>query len=161
MEKHFVTYKQALALKEIGFDAPCLYSYYQDGTIASELKSINWNLSDTLCSAPIKSQVFEWARKTHNISHSMKPIIGSKNGYDSYPILGWDSDLFILTKGATNSYYMGYPVGEWFTATLDCFDDGDTLEDRIDIRTYDEAESYCIDKLIQTIKKDLLWRSTL
>lgn len=172
MENHFVTYKQALALKELGFDEPCLSVFYSS-LVDTDEDTIKFILEYTESQyyaqkgyvngilRPLKSQVFEWARKAHNISHAMKPIIGSKNGYDSYPILGWDSDLFILTKGATNSYYMGYPVGEWFTATLDCFDEGDTLEDRIDIRTYNEAESYCIDKLIQTIKKDLLWRITL
>ena len=47
---------------------------------------------------------------------------------------------------------MGYPVGEWFTATLDCFDAGDTLEDIVNPRSYEDAESDCIDKLIKAIK---------
>lgn len=71
MEKHFATYEQSLALKELGFNEPCLYSYYQDGTIGSVLRQnggsnlVNWNESNTLCSRPLKSQVFEWARKEY------------------------------------------------------------------------------------------------
>ena len=31
MEKEFVSYNEALALKKLGFDEPCLGLYYPDG----------------------------------------------------------------------------------------------------------------------------------
>ena len=84
----------------------------------------------------------------------MRPILGSKNGYDSFPILGWDYDIFITNKDTWNSFYMGYPVGEWFTATLDNFDEGETLSDlNINPTTYEEAELKCLKKLIEIVKK--------
>lgn len=132
MEKHFVTYKQALALKEIGFDVTCLYSYYQDGTIASELKSINWNLSDTLCSAPIKSQVFEWFDTTAFTDIDEKPfklrgiITHKETGYFGCEIRTWRFD---------NN------VGKW------------KREMSLKSEQYRNAiESYVIDKLIEIAK---------
>jgi hypothetical protein len=84
----------------------------------------------------------------------MKPILGSKNGYDSFPMLGWDYDIFVTNRETKNSYYMGYPVGEWFTATLDNFDEGETLSDlNIHPLNYEEAELECLKKLIEIVKQ--------
>jgi hypothetical protein len=128
MEKHFVPYNQALALKEIGFDVPCLYSYYQDGTIASELKSINWNLSDTLCSAPIKSQVFEWFREKHNLLNEISFYRCDRRTKKAYwfTIFKWDDAMVNreIIRDKSDTYYF----------------------------TYDDAEFACIDKLIELVK---------
>ena len=81
-----------------------------------------------------------WLREFHNIHVVLKPIMGSKNGYDSFPMLGWGSDVICLNKNSENSYYMGYPIGDWFTASSDNFDEGDTLEDfRVNPLRYEEA----------------------
>lgn len=42
------------------------------------------------------------------------PILGPKNGYDSFPIIGWRYDLLSTNKNTMNSFYMGYPVQDWF-----------------------------------------------
>lgn len=55
------------------------------------------------------------------------PILGSKNGYDSFPLIGWRTDLIMTNKETVNSYYMGYPIGEWFVA--DSLEQGETLDD--------------------------------
>lgn len=63
MEKHFVNYNQSLALKELGFDEPCLM-YIDD-----EEDLINDDTAEWIgtVKAPLKSQVFEWFRKLHKI----------------------------------------------------------------------------------------------
>lgn len=67
MEKEFVSYEKAVALKELGFDEPCLGSYetafsrgvdFQLGYIISGPK--NYVLT------PLKQQVFRWFREKYN-----------------------------------------------------------------------------------------------
>jgi hypothetical protein len=71
MEKEFVTYKQALALKELGFDEPC-FGYY-DHQI-KELDTISSEVCERLCKhdtyikAPTYSQAFRWFREKYNIN---------------------------------------------------------------------------------------------
>ena len=68
MEKEFVTYEQALALKDLGFDEPCLASYetafgrdidFELGYIINGPK--NYVLS------PLKQQVFRWFREKYKL----------------------------------------------------------------------------------------------
>ena len=157
MEKEFIPYEQALALKELGFDEPCFgYFYTKDKFFETKIKNSELD-EECSISVPTFSQAFRWFREKYNINYAMRPILGSKNGYDSFPILGWDYDIFITNKDTWNSFYMGYPVGEWFTATLDNFDEGETLSDlNINPTTYEEAELECLNKLIEIVKKDKL-----
>lgn len=62
MKKYFVTYEQALALKELGFDEPCFgfYSVLYDLMITQT--NGKKSLFELECLAPLKSQVFEWFR---------------------------------------------------------------------------------------------------
>ncbi len=64
MEKEFVTYKQALALKILGYDEGCFMIYY-DGT--SELRGSSHFLYSRDIKAPLKQQVFRWFRDKHKI----------------------------------------------------------------------------------------------
>jgi len=165
MEKEFIPYEQALVLKELGFDEPC-FKYVYIGDTGNNFdhylevepsKAKNYNEDDLCISQPTYSAAFRWFREKYNIHHSMRPVVGSKNGYDSYPILGWESDIFATNQGTQNSYYMGYPVCEWFTATLDNFDEGDTLKDlNLDPLKYEEAELKCLKNIIKYVKKEKL-----
>jgi hypothetical protein len=57
MEKEFVTYKQALALKQLGFEENCLASHgYFDLYLSDE---------DGHLPAPLKQQVFRWFREKY------------------------------------------------------------------------------------------------
>ena len=73
MTKEFVTYKQALALKELGFDEPCL-SYY-DGEKLFKFPGTtmcNRNFSDLLTvTAPLYQQAFRWFREKHGLIYSI------------------------------------------------------------------------------------------
>jgi hypothetical protein len=58
MEKEFVPYQQALELKELGFDEPCLMYYTDNGEL---YKSNLYGIS-----APLYQQVFRWFREKYN-----------------------------------------------------------------------------------------------
>lgn len=64
IDKEFVPYEQALALKELGFDEPCL-SYWgldEDSNAILETRSVSQNgdLVKKTCNAPTFSQAFRW-----------------------------------------------------------------------------------------------------
>ena len=153
MEKEFVPYDLAVKLKALGFDnIPCFGVYYgEDMDFMVEIRETQYSAQKGFKNgilAPTFSQAFKWLRDKYKIYGVLKPIIGSKNGYDSYPILGWDFDIFITNLDKDNSYYMGYPIGEWFTATLDRLDEGDVLSDYVDPMTHEVAEFACLENII-------------
>jgi hypothetical protein len=47
---------------------------------------------------------------------------------------------------------MGYPIGEWFTATLDRLDEGDVLSDYVEPMTHEVAELTCLENIIGIIE---------
>ena len=79
MNKEFIPYKQALALKELGFDEPCFGYYYtlngKDWKFAE--KSEYYRLDDEIniggkfsLLAPTFSQAFRWFREKYNVHSS-------------------------------------------------------------------------------------------
>jgi hypothetical protein len=139
MEKEFVTYEQSLALKELGFDEPC-FGFYELGNIDIYYDTIlqrqnhkfrnNTQLNfygdlTEKISAPIFSQAFRWFREKHDLPSEVR-FVANLEVYD-----------YRITKIGieyTNSFYEGVkPVSAF--------------------NTYEEAESACIDKLIEIIKK--------
>ena len=147
-DKEFVTYVQSLALKELGFDEPC-FAYYGLNNVEDklffdidpddgELTSLNQNqfyhnnLSEIgRISAPLKQQVFRWFRDKHSLEIILRPdaINVPEKKLREYVILSYDKK-WILT-----------PIAEphWWTR-------------KGLFKTYDEAESACIDKLITIVK---------
>ena len=124
MKEHFVTYNQALALKELGFNESCFAKY----TSNRLLLSINWsnvwceNINESEIYAPLKQQVFKWFWVYFHLSHN---------------IFDWLDDFEIT-------------ITEWALC-----------EDRIVYEyprfdTYEQAESACIDKLIEIIKEEIV-----
>ena len=123
MKKEFVTYEQALALNELGFDEPCLVFY--NGKF---LDSTDYNFDDGtskdigLCTkAPLKQQVFRWFREKYKLVHEIQFGDGKiwiRYGYNSY--------VRALELDTNNN--------EFF-------------------HTYEEAENACIDKLIEIAKQ--------
>ena len=77
MEKEFVPYEQALALKELGFDEPCFGYYTGDKKhllIRPNMGRRNEDLNDIVCTAPLYQQVFRWFRGEHSCYHYIEPI---------------------------------------------------------------------------------------
>ncbi len=129
MKKEFVPYEQALALKELGFDEPCLAHWYNETPTNPEgqclvyykkpwdnQKIINGVIRDYYF-APTYSQAFRWFREKHN----MFVEITYENNLHDYMII---SDIF--------------------TEEVD-FGDGP-------FETYEEMELWCLKKLIEIVK---------
>ena len=89
MEKHFVTYDQALDLKDLGFKESCFGEWRQwDGgypwlQLYQDLDGCSTDDSDyqytTEALAPLKSQVFEWARDEYGLYHIVHHFEHNKN----------------------------------------------------------------------------------
>ncbi len=64
MEKEFVPYEQALALKELGFDEQC-FAYYSPKGMFIDMKiskQIGFDIS-----APLYQQAFKWFREKYHL----------------------------------------------------------------------------------------------
>ena len=139
MNKEFIPYEEAIALKELGFDELCL-AYYQKSSVIGDdtilpliirKDAINWNdynfskLGVPFYSAPLFQQAFRWFREKHKWSSYIKSIeyIGH-NGVKQV----WEVNLKYLP---TNSEHKGMVY-----------------------ETYEEAELSCLIKLIEIVKDD-------
>ena len=141
MDKEFVPYEPSLALKELGFDEPCLAHLigFGDGTIENGKYDIKYQqvfyphdniksddkaeelglYSFSICRVPLYQQAFRWFREKHNLNHS---IIFHKHpfGTDDYQyLILLDEDEFVETG----------------------------------FKTYEEAELACLNKLIEIVKQ--------
>ena len=66
MEKEFIPYEQALALKELGFDEPC-FSYYYNRELSFGARTSYGEVVE----APTFSQAFRWFREKYGIFSSV------------------------------------------------------------------------------------------
>ena len=69
MEKEFIPYEQALALKELGFDEKCGACYYKkfDNEIGYHKVYRDFNFVSLTVSAPTFSQAFRWFREKYDL----------------------------------------------------------------------------------------------
>jgi hypothetical protein len=72
MTQEFIPYAEALALKELGFDEPCLGVYYESKTFYSYTKSKGVKNSDKtsqswVFTAPLYQQSFRWFREKYGL----------------------------------------------------------------------------------------------
>lgn len=135
MKELFIPYEEALALKELGFNEPCVATYFdnsggeikfgfgmfQSAKCNSEANTINGtHIGEGGCYVPLYQQAFEWFREEHGLW--FRP---------DYPFLD-------------HTTYSGdvYKLGE-FSCVADI---GDHY-------TCEEAELACLRKLIEIIKK--------
>jgi hypothetical protein len=137
MDKEFVTYKQALALKELGFNntpwfgnQASLYDVNSEHTMYTNYGVMYSGLSDGYIPAPLKQQVFRWFREKYEIQGYIysSTVRGNTEG----------------TKQFTGYVWNINGIDKPFIST----DARDELHD-----TYEEAENACIDKLIEIAKQ--------
>ena len=125
MKEHFVNYNQALALKELGFDEPCIARYiipgdlvfkgcYEDSNII-HLELTQNDICEAHVLAPLKSQVFKWFRENYKIQSLIQEYL--LNTY-----------MYTIDDGINNDILV------------------------LRFETYEQADSACIDKLIEIVK---------
>ena len=70
MNKEFIPYEQALALKELGFDEPC-FKYYSTEISRPEETLFEtrsgYEPEDSEIPAPLRQQAFRWFREKHGV----------------------------------------------------------------------------------------------
>jgi hypothetical protein len=128
MVENFCSYEQALALKELGFDEPCL-AYYEvsdklkDNVRLKYIEHEEFNPAkqpfNNDCLAPLYQQAFRWFREKYNIKGHIEAVEYLDGTPDTYH---WS----IFNK--CNSGY--------------------------DQLTYEEAELECLKKLIEIVKNN-------
>ena len=138
MNKEFVPYEIALALKELGFDEPCFVYWVFNNveiTFSTTDNRSGWSMNGFtnsqmikkagLCTAPIFSQVFRWFREKYNLFCEIQidRTTDPKFFFDIYQYEHFGN-------------YKEIRIGEWYL-----------------YRTYEEAELECLKKLIEIVKK--------
>ena len=149
IDNSFVHYKQALALKELGFDEHCI-GLFRDGNLRYPVttndfegirNSNRFPLDDI--TAPLKNQVFLFFREKYNVFgyiHSAPCLIEGKSDY-SFSI---DTINELASSSHPNHFSCSYilehhehPHNKYHCSTY---------------VTYEKAEAACIDKLIELVK---------
>ena len=127
MEKDFVPYELALALKEIGYQSSNPIGGYRGGAVfyydkGSELfydglPMYSSSAHEGQIIAPLYSQAFRWFREKYDLIH------------------------FITPEGSINNRCYLYSIKDWkaFVGTFG--------------QTYEEAEFECLKKLIQIVSE--------
>ena len=80
----FVPYEQALELKELGFDEPCL-AYLKSNVLTYEITIGEFNEFE-YHSAPTFSQAFKFFREKYDLDVISKPYIGKTKKYICDPV---------------------------------------------------------------------------
>ena len=137
MEKEFLPYKEALELKELGFDEPCFgfHSKIHGLMMVKTSGSSSLYKDAGECLAPTYSQAFRWFREKHNIHAE----ITWSPSYEYEP--GKWSDAIYEITFVDVSY-----TKEWKAESPDMQrGEGKQL-------TYEEAEFTCLDELIEIVE---------
>jgi len=134
MNKEFIPYEQALALKELGFDEPCFGRYYYK----ESYPMLNPNSGETelvfefgqyikqteiTILSPLYQQAFRWFREKYNLDISINTVYSKYNE--------------ILSRK-----YSGVIDNEGVFTNVGFYD------------TYEEAELACLKKLIEIVKSN-------
>ena len=148
MKNEFVTYEQALALKELGFNEPCFAKY----TVIPE-DNINW--------FTIPEQSLNNGKRTFGRNENYNTNFFEKEGTISTPTLSqafrWFRDKYDLQGYVYSTTVRGNRDGKHFSDYCWNINGIDMPFIKTDARdmeniTYEEAESACLDKLIEIVK---------
>jgi len=143
MKNEFITYEQAVALKELGFDERCFGHYNPNGVFfwkilcsdedndhTLSVKDIMEHVADGYVEAPLYQQAFRWFREKHNLCGEVYTV---NMGAIDYTFQIRDLYSEDIKHDNFEAYTGGY-VGTFLT--------------------YEEAESACLDKLIEICKNN-------
>ena len=91
MEKEFIAYEQALALKELGFDEECLGWYVSKTSQTLEIELVKQeNLLRDAIIAPLYQQAFRWFREKYGLHPHICYL-------DEFEV--WHYDIYKLAHG--------------------------------------------------------------
>ena len=127
MEKEFVPYDESLALKELGFDKPCMRGWYKNLEIWYHPDS------DIILDNPTFSQAFRWFRKKYGLQSYINPELSFSYNNPKYTV------IFIKTTKNFTTYK----------------DDTIWVRENIErkrFNSYEEAELELLKKLIEIVK---------
>jgi len=128
IKNEFIPYEQALALKQLGFDEPCIMTYL-NGELDKELflfnHSIRSHSTQEFISAPLYQQAFRWFREKYTLFSHIGKCMGMK----------------------AESYFVEINT---ITEMLGIYD---SEEEQVIFKSYSEAEFECLKKLIEICKK--------
>ena len=147
MEKEFIPYEQALALKELGFDEPCLAYYRKNNT------ELYFGEGFELVTREYRRNVMYYPLKNSR-------YIAGSNAPDGYYYLTtsptfsqafrWFREKYGLIPNIHSIYedetYTKIKFWFWFGNYEDDSDD------EVFYKTYEEAELECLKKLIEIVK---------
>jgi hypothetical protein len=134
MNKEFVPYTEALALKELGFDEPC-FGYYVDG----ELRGINLGMEELGGVEPYYQRFGFHTLSNHDIDNPNKIVVTVPTYSQAFR---WFREKYQL-----HSYIEGaYP---WFRFYINSEDNRWEGHKHL---SHEEAELECLKKLIQIVK---------
>lgn len=116
MEEQFVPYEQALALKELGFDEPCIAHFRGRDTEPTPQFSVDFKTEknsdfgdgDYWFARPLWQQAFEWFRKQYGLHGTYTPL--------AFEVLERDNDF--VEWGCV---FEGYPEDNFESARINCF----------------------------------------
>lgn len=128
MDSEFVPYEQALDLKELGFDEPCIAWYDNESgkfMVLGQENTDRWHttfFTPEITQAPTFSQAFRWFREKYFLfgQITIAEYELENNGFE-YEIKSKDKSI--------DTWRGGY-------------------------KTYEEAELECLKKLIEIVKKE-------
>ena len=104
IEKEFVPYEEALALKELGFDERCFSFYYIDKQLHMNATYQNHLAFRGWVAAPTFSQAFRWFREKYQLHNGIYPY------YDEYEFQ--IKDFRLPTSAPINGGLMPYEEAE-------------------------------------------------
>ena len=138
MEKEFIPYNQALDLKQLGFDEPCLAQYkkYDVGEATLDIGFskneiiMQFHKLSKFCSAPLYQQAFRWFREKGY-------FYGIEICQEKHPL----KSKYTFSLYGKHFYEEDYPNQYGW------------IDDFPKFRTYEEAELECIKKLIEIALK--------
>ena len=130
MEKEFIPYGQALALKELGFDELCICIYNREKSLRANVfnnpndrfKSVQLSYNSGKIPAPLYQQAFRWFREKHNLYSTIVLISNSPKDRAYIPMIDYI-----------------YPHK--------------AIMDFVEYETHEEAELECLKKLIEIVKE--------
>ena len=125
MNREFIPYEQALALKELGFDEPC-FGYYLASTLFISNDIVYNSTNIPVIKAPLYQQAFRWFREKHGICSWIERL------YTEYSVAYYKTNEEYKKDASSKMHNLIISLKEY--------------------STYEEAELACLKKLIEIVK---------